>query len=310
MKIVTSNIIFERVWTLVGFVGAPAQLHKLDVQMLRNDGIKNSPRPGLMRSLIFITGSLRPVGLFLREAGGWRRACFSKSLRPCLSRRGKLVRPQRRRNISFIRESPRLVAVKNHEEEGKDRRMAKYHILLIILLASAGCFLQTVSGVSLDHIVGGSFGWRIPPNATFYSEWAQNKTFVVGDKLVFMYTPALQNVIEVSKKDFEDCTQKEVIDMHYKGPTVLEITKPGPHYYYCGVGTHCEDGQKLSIDVSAKPVPDPARDGLPAAEGNASAPLLEPGNGQVGPTGSGGSRLVMALLPSVLIPLLTLGLFV
>ncbi|WOK91391.1 hypothetical protein Cni_G00082 [Canna indica] len=103
------------------------------------------------------------------------------------------------------------------------------------------------------HIVGGSYGWKIPPNRTFYGEWAKNKTFIVGDKLVFLYTTGMENVIEGStEEDFKYCNQNDVVDINYAGPTTVELTKPGPHYFYCGVGLHCEDGEKLYINVENK----------------------------------------------------------
>lgn len=114
---------------------------------------------------------------------------------------------------------------------------------------------------------------------------------------VFMYTPALQNVLEVSKKDFDACTQEEVVNMYYAGPTVLEINKPGPHYYYCGVGVHCEGGQKLSIDVSATPVADPARDGIAAN--------VTVGEGSVkdAKSAAGGVRPAVGSIAGLLLPL-------
>ncbi|ERN01767.1 hypothetical protein AMTR_s00097p00156790 [Amborella trichopoda] len=36
---------------------------------------------------------------------------------------------------------------------------------------------------ALTHIVGGSFGWKIPPNNTFYDQWAKTHTFNLNDKL-------------------------------------------------------------------------------------------------------------------------------
>ena len=44
-----------------------------------------------------------------------------------------------------------------------------------------GALLQIVAAV--DHDVGGDFGWNLPPNITFFSDWASNKAFSVGDKL-------------------------------------------------------------------------------------------------------------------------------
>ncbi|KAK1276439.1 Lamin-like protein [Acorus gramineus] len=117
-------------------------------------------------------------------------------------------------------------------------------------LAMMGCAMKAPVA-SMDHIVGASTGWKIPPNLTFYQEWAQRRNFVVGDKLVFLYTTGVHNVLEVNKDDFDKCGDKKVIDMYYKGPTILPLTTPGNHYYYCGVGTHCESGQKIAINVSA-----------------------------------------------------------
>ncbi|CAA6665899.1 unnamed protein product [Spirodela intermedia] len=167
--------------------------------------------------------------------------------------------------------------------------MARNHVLLIFLVASAGHLLQAAAGISLDHIVGGSSGWRLPPTppSTVNGPAIRPSSSAIS-WVLFMYTSGLQNVLEVSEKDFEECTQEEVVDMYYAGPTVLEITKPGPHYYYSGIGTHCEDGQKLSINVSATAVPDPARDGLPLPASNASAPPQAAG----GAGGRAGQRRV------------------
>lgn len=51
----------------------------------------------------------------------------------------------------------------------------------IACLLLVGAFLHVASAV--DYDVGGDFGWSLPPNPTFFSDWARNKTFFVGDKL-------------------------------------------------------------------------------------------------------------------------------
>ncbi|KAJ4954423.1 hypothetical protein NE237_011206 [Protea cynaroides] len=126
--------------------------------------------------------------------------------------------------------------------------MAKLHVSLF-LLAAMGCALMAPSN-AMDHIVGGSFGWATPPNTTFYEEWAKPRTFGVGDKLVFMYRPAMQNVLQVNEEEFKACTQRKPIAMYYAGPTVLQLNKTGTYNYYSSVGTHCESGQKLSVTVT------------------------------------------------------------
>lgn len=37
------------------------------------------------------------------------------------------------------------------------------------------------------YIVGDSMGWTVPPNTSFYSNWASSKTFMVGDILGTYY---------------------------------------------------------------------------------------------------------------------------
>lgn len=56
-------------------------------------------------------------------------------------------------------------------------------------------------------------------------------------------------MVVVNKEDFEVCGQKNVINMYYNGPTILNLTATGNYYYYCGIGKHCEVGQKLHIKV-------------------------------------------------------------
>ncbi|RZC56553.1 hypothetical protein C5167_015403 [Papaver somniferum] len=118
-----------------------------------------------------------------------------------------------------------------------------------ILFAALGFAQMAPAFAGIDHIVGRSLGWRFPPNVTYYQDWAKPRTFGLGDKLVFPFRTGVHNLIEVSKEDFDACTQKKVVHMLYKGPIVLELNELGEHYYYCGVGTHCELGQKLSINV-------------------------------------------------------------
>ncbi|KAG0490576.1 hypothetical protein HPP92_007439 [Vanilla planifolia] len=127
---------------------------------------------------------------------------------------------------------------------------------LFLLLAFLG-FLAGVSEAHKNHVVGGSFGWKIPPNLTFYKEWAATKTFVVGDRLVFLYRSGAQNVLEVSAEDYKRCGSSNVTNMYYIGPTIVELETPGPHFFYSGVGLHCEAGQKLAVDVGTTAPPPP-----------------------------------------------------
>lgn len=66
---------------------------------------------------------------------------------------------------------------------------------------------------------------------------------------VFPYRMGAHNVLEVSKADFDKCGHDHVINMFYKGPTLIQLNTTGDYYFYSGIGTHCELGQKLHIQV-------------------------------------------------------------
>jgi len=70
---------------------------------------------------------------------------------------------------------------KTREGGYKGRKMEKMHLALFILAAIA-CFLMG-SASAMTHIVGGSHGWRVPENETFFEEWAKPRTFGLGDSL-------------------------------------------------------------------------------------------------------------------------------
>ena len=58
-------------------------------------------------------------------------------------------------------------------------------IVLSALLIGA-----TEGTVTTVYTVGDSLGWRVPPNESYYSDWASTKTFFVGDKLGKFTSPA------------------------------------------------------------------------------------------------------------------------
>ena len=59
--------------------------------------------------------------------------------------------------------------------------MATKRIVLPLLVVVYCVLVQSSS--ALIHVVGGVAGWEIPPNKTFYEDWAKPRTFGVGDKL-------------------------------------------------------------------------------------------------------------------------------
>jgi len=121
----------------------------------------------------------------------------------------------------------------------------------LVIMVALGCFMvQTADG--LIHVVGGENGWEIPPNTTFYSEWAKPRTFGLNDELVFPYRPGGHTVHQVSKEDFESCGHSHIINQWASGATRVPLNCLGDLYFYSFVGKHCEMGQKLHITVQNK----------------------------------------------------------
>ena len=44
-------------------------------------------------------------------------------------------------------------------------------------------FVIGATHAATEYKVGDSFGWSVPTNESFYSDWAATKKFFVGDKL-------------------------------------------------------------------------------------------------------------------------------
>ncbi|XP_024026081.1 umecyanin-like [Morus notabilis] len=96
--------------------------------------------------------------------------------------------------------------------------------------------------------VGDVTGWGIPANNDFYDDWTNNKTFRVGDQLSFNWTAGTHDVAEVNENDYDNCTKVSIV---IASPVVINLTKPGEHYFICTIGDHCQRGQKLDIEVQA-----------------------------------------------------------
>ncbi|KAL5749263.1 hypothetical protein ACOSP7_023866 [Xanthoceras sorbifolium] len=96
------------------------------------------------------------------------------------------------------------------------------------------------------HIVGGSDGWTLFTDST---NWTKGKEFHVGDVLVFNYESDLHNVMQVNSTAYEDCIKEPYTRLFTSGSDSVVLSEVGQFWYICGVGDHCENGQKLSINV-------------------------------------------------------------
>ncbi|KAK9091438.1 hypothetical protein Sjap_024615 [Stephania japonica] len=106
--------------------------------------------------------------------------------------------------------------------------------------------LSLVSARGETHVVGGDEGWTQVPN---YGDWAQGRTFHVGDTLLFNYDENLHSVIQVNETAYEDCIKEPNLATFSSGNGPFRLAEVGRQWYICGVGDHCEHGQRLSINV-------------------------------------------------------------
>ncbi|XP_029126142.1 mavicyanin [Cajanus cajan] len=129
---------------------------------------------------------------------------------------------------------------------------------LIMLVAIATIFLPSIA-MAKEFVVGDSHGWTLDFN---YSAWAADKTFQVGDTLIFRYAVGEHNVFKVNGTLFQSCTVPPASEALSTGSDHIVLATPGRKWYICGVEGHCNAGQKLVITVqqpqTLPPTPSPA----------------------------------------------------
>ncbi|XP_050377741.1 blue copper protein-like [Argentina anserina] len=103
----------------------------------------------------------------------------------------------------------------------------------------------------VTYIVGEQLGWFVPGQYA-YSAWANGKTFIVGDTLVFNFINETQDVAVVTKAAFDNCTTNSTIAVYTDSPVYIVLNTTGEHYFTSTYDRHCELGQKLAINVIAK----------------------------------------------------------
>ncbi|GMQ07078.1 hypothetical protein CsSME_00051429 [Camellia sinensis var. sinensis] len=140
---------------------------------------------------------------------------------------------------------------------------AKLSFTKLVVLALAAAVLVEFSAAA-NYTVGDNTGWVNNPSggATFYSNWASQHTFATGDILVFNYVTGQHNVARVSKNAYDTCNPASPMSIDTNGPTNINLNTTGEYYFFCTVGTHCTQGQKLAINVTS---PTTAPSGAPSS---------------------------------------------
>ncbi|CAN1162385.1 Blue copper protein [Linum perenne] len=143
--------------------------------------------------------------------------------------------------------------------------MADQNSLCITLMAAALILSLAVSSTSATtYTVGDNSGWDI---STDLDTWAQDKSFNVGDALLFQYKSS-ETVEEVNKASFDGCNTTDVMRTFSNGNTTVELDRAGPWYFICGNKLYCLGGMKLQVEVkgnqtaAASPIGSP--EGQPA----------------------------------------------
>ncbi|GAV83250.1 Cu_bind_like domain-containing protein [Cephalotus follicularis] len=114
---------------------------------------------------------------------------------------------------------------------------------------------MVVPGLATVYTVGDSSGWTLGAD---YTTWASDKTFEVGDSLVFNYDSS-HTVDEVSASDYKACTSANAITTDTSGKTTIDLKTAGTHYFICGVMSHCAGGMKLAVTVGTGSTTNPSK---------------------------------------------------
>ncbi|CAN1160576.1 Early nodulin-like protein 1 [Linum perenne] len=106
---------------------------------------------------------------------------------------------------------------------------------------------------AFQFVVGGSNGWMVPNTSStmYYKSWAERNRFSIGDSILFVYDPAYDSVLEVSKEHYEHCTKASPMGTYTDGHTVYSFNHSGAHYFISGYKDSCHKNEKVVIVVLA-----------------------------------------------------------
>ncbi|KAJ4901030.1 Cupredoxin superfamily protein [Raphanus sativus] len=116
--------------------------------------------------------------------------------------------------------------------------------VLIILVFSGLLAVKTT--LAAQHVIGGSQGWE---QSVDFDSWTSDKSFKVGDQLVFKYS-GLHSVVELgSEAAYKSCDLGTPVNSLSSGNDVVKLSKTGARYFACGTPGHCESGMKVKVNV-------------------------------------------------------------
>lgn len=141
--------------------------------------------------------------------------------------------------------------------------------IVIVVFVAMAVAMAVMPCEATQYMVGGSAGWDA---STDFNSWLTNKTFAVGDTLVFQYS-SLHNVMVVSKSDYDSCQTGNALQSFTDGNTQIKLSKPGSMYFICGTPGHCVGGMKMGVNnIQAATATSPSSP--PTASASPSKPTL------------------------------------
>ncbi|XP_050220394.1 stellacyanin [Mercurialis annua] len=117
--------------------------------------------------------------------------------------------------------------------------------LVILHLVATSFNVFHARGITFT--VGDLDGWSPFTN---FSNWLQGKEFHVGDVLDFNYPKGAHTVMQVNSNAYEECIKDTHIRQFTNGNDSMLLTEATQMWFICGVSNHCENGQKLTINVT------------------------------------------------------------
>ncbi|XP_009368873.2 umecyanin [Pyrus x bretschneideri] len=117
---------------------------------------------------------------------------------------------------------------------------------------AAAALLMSLAAAATTYQVGDGLGWSVPSGgAAAYTTWADNKTFTVGDTLVFNYLNGSHDVAVVTKANYDSCNTSSTLALFTNPPTRITLNSTGANFFICTFTGHCAGGQKLAINVTS-----------------------------------------------------------
>ncbi|RWW48736.1 hypothetical protein BHE74_00045168, partial [Ensete ventricosum] len=111
-------------------------------------------------------------------------------------------------------------------------------------------FCCSTWAAATDYTVGDSTGWA---NGVDYSNF--NSIMATA---AFNYNAGIHTVDQVSATDYSSCSASNALSTDSSGQTTVTLSKADTYYFICGVASHCSNGMKVAVPVTASSTSSPS----------------------------------------------------